>query len=390
MRNKTFRFPVTTLAGSSLKNIRSVMENRSVEPGYRLKYMLTCSLSAVLEPFNLAEKILWQNKIRKLQISKPPVFIIGFWRSGTTLLHSLLCQDPAAAYTTTFQNVFPNILLTQSWGLKKILNMVVPENRPYDNVKMDMDYPQEEDFGLMNLQPATIYKFFLFPTEFDRIIDEELFTGELSPGLVAGWKTAYREMMAKAMINTGGQRYISKNPCHLARLLLLLEMFPDAKFIFIHRHPSQVIESLYHFILSIFQGVRLQDVPPDFSRKQVVMLYNKVINRYFADRDLIPPANLIEMGMKEFVHEPLVHLEQIYRQFGLGEFREVAGRFKNYLDQNPRPEHQARKPGQETNMLLEQNALDIMKKLGYERSDLKPGSPSESSHDYSPIITSSI
>jgi CTP synthase (UTP-ammonia lyase) len=79
-------------------------------------------------------------------------------------------------------------------------------------------------------------------------------------------------MIAKAIFNTGGTRYIGKNPCHLTRIGLLKEMFPEAKFIFIHRHPYKVIESLYHFIQSVFPGVQLQDVPPGFSRKNVVNL----------------------------------------------------------------------------------------------------------------------
>jgi hypothetical protein len=192
-----------------------------VEEKYRSKFILSRVAAGILEPFTQAERILWQKRIRDQRLKKPPVFIIGFWRSGTTLLHNLLCQDPEAAYTTTFQTVFPNLLLTQSWWLKPLINHLVPALRPYDNVSMDMDFPQEEDFGLMNIQPSTIYKFFLFPAEFDQIIDRELFTGNLSPHLIAQWQEAYRGMIAKAVFNTGGSRYIGKNLCHLTRI------FPD-------------------------------------------------------------------------------------------------------------------------------------------------------------------
>ena len=34
----------------------------------------------------------YQNKSK---IDQPPVFIIGHWRSGTTMLHELMIQDPA-------------------------------------------------------------------------------------------------------------------------------------------------------------------------------------------------------------------------------------------------------------------------------------------------------
>jgi hypothetical protein len=365
MRSTSFRFPVTTLAGSSLKNISSVQGMYDVEEKYRRKFLLSRVAAGILEPFTQAERIIWQKRIRDHQLKNPPVFIIGFWRSGTTLLHNLLCQDPEAAYTTTFQTVFPNLLLTQSWWLKPLINHLVPAQRPYDNISMDMDFPQEEDFGLMNIQPSTIYKFFLFPSDFDRIINQELFTGNLTPLLIAQWQKAYRGIIAKAVFNTGGTRYIGKNPCHLTRIGLLKEMFPDAKFIFIHRHPYKVIESLYHFILSVFPGVQLQDVPPGFSRDNVFKLYKKSMDAYFCDRDKIPASNLIELKMDDFVVDIPRHLNDIYEKFGLGDFSKVSPRFNHYLDQNPAPERKPNPPTPETIGLVDQYASDIMQKLGY-------------------------
>ncbi len=206
MRRSDFRFPVTTLAGSSVRNIPALLDGHHVEPKYRWKFILSCACAGIMETLTQAERMIWQKRIRFHTLEKPPVFIIGFWRSGTTMLHNLLCQDPAAAYTTTLQTVFPNLVLTHSWWLKPLINYFVPVNRPYDNVRMDMDFPQEEDFGLMNIQPSSIYKFFLFPAAFDQIIDRELFTGSLSPGRKLQWSNAYRSMIAKAIFNTGGTR----------------------------------------------------------------------------------------------------------------------------------------------------------------------------------------
>ncbi len=365
MRRNSFRFPVTTLAGSSLKNINALHYIHYVEPKYRWKFILSCAAAGILEPFTQAERILWHKRIRDHRLKNPPVFIIGFWRSGTTLLHNLLCQDPEAAYTTTFQTVFPNLLLTQSWWLKPLINHLLPAQRPYDNVSMDMDFPQEEDFGLMNIQPSTIYKFFLFPAEFDQIIDRELYTGNLSPHLIAQWQEAYRGMIAKAVFNTGGTRYIGKNPCHLTRIGVLKEMFPESKFIFIHRHPYKVIESLYHFIFSIFPGVQLQDVPVDFSRRKVLTLYKKAMDAYFRDRGQIPSSNLIELKMDDFVRDIPGNLKEIYDKFGLGDFNKVSSRFNQYLEKNPAPEHKPNPPVPETIGLVDQYASGIMQKLGY-------------------------
>lgn len=365
MRQTRFKYSVTTLAGSTLKNISAVQKGHDVEPRYRIKHTSSKLIAGLLEICNLTERVIWQKRVREYRLPEPPVFIIGFWRSGTTLLHNLLCQDPRAAYTTTFQTVFPNLILTQSWWLKPILNNFLPLRRPYDNVSMDMDFPQEEDFGMMNMQPSTIYKFFLFPAEFDRIVEEELFTGNLPREALSKWKTAYLEMIAKASFNSGGTRYTGKNPCHLARIRLLLEMFPGAKFIFIHRHPHKVIESLYHFILSIFPGIRLQDVPGDFSREQVLSLYLKMMNAYFNDRDQIPPSNLIEIKMDDFLGDIKGGLRRIYEKFGLGNYETMIPRIDRFLTENPYPEHHVHSPDPGTIRLVDQQASEIMSRLGY-------------------------
>jgi hypothetical protein len=365
MRRTKFRYPVTTLAGSTFKNIIALNKSHRVEKGYRAKFFLSSAIAGIFEIFNLVERIAYKKRIRNTHAKVPPVFIIGFWRSGTTLLHNLLCQDPDASYVTTFQTVFPNLMLTQSWWLKPLANKFLPAKRPFDNVRWDMDSPQEEDFGMMNMQPHTIYKFFLYPDDFDRIIGEELFTGDLSTGELEKWKSRYNEMISKAMINTGGRRYIGKNPCHITRISLLRQMYPDAKFIFIHRDPCQVIESFYRFILSIFPGVQLQDVPASFTRDKVAALYVKMMNTYFADRDKIPSSDLIEIRMGDFIHDEKGVLEKIYRTFNLGDFSSLVPAIEKYLTENPVPEHEHFEGAPETQVLVRRYASVIAEKLGY-------------------------
>ncbi|MEO8269188.1 MAG: sulfotransferase, partial [Aureliella sp.] len=46
-------------------------------------------------------------RIRETQITAPPIFILGHWRSGTTLLHEMLVGDPQFACPNTFQCFAP-------------------------------------------------------------------------------------------------------------------------------------------------------------------------------------------------------------------------------------------------------------------------------------------
>jgi hypothetical protein len=369
MRNKHFLFPVTTLAGTTLKNFLAVCKGHVVERKYWRKLVLSALVCLIFEIFNAVERLFWKKRIVRFELKEPPVFIIGPWRSGTTLLHNLLSQDPVAAYATTFQAVFPNLLLTQSFWIKPVANYIGPSSRPFDNVRMDMDFPQEEEFGLMNLQPYSIYKFFLFPSDFDQIIQDELFTGNLCEEGIVLWKKKYKEMVAKAVFNTGGARYISKNPCNIARLGLLKEIYPDAKFIFIHRSPYKTVESLYRFILEVFPGVQLEATPVDFTREKVVLLYEKIIRTYLNDRCLIDPKNLVELRMEDFFENPVGSIRDIYKSFNYDNFNELKPALEQYLINEGQSRNGIYEMEEETVRLVNLYLSDVLKVLGYERID---------------------
>ena len=55
-----------------------------------------------------------------------------------------------------------------------IYQRAFPKKRPFDGYAMDMDFPQEEDFAMMSLQPKSIYKMFYFPKDYNDIYEKEL------------------------------------------------------------------------------------------------------------------------------------------------------------------------------------------------------------------------
>src|SRR5262249_5741242 len=79
----------------------------------------------------------------------PPLFVLGHWRSGTTLLHQLLAQDTRQfAYPTTFQVIFPHAFLTAEERLTRWLARLTPRQRAIDDVAMGLDTPQEDEHAL--------------------------------------------------------------------------------------------------------------------------------------------------------------------------------------------------------------------------------------------------
>jgi hypothetical protein len=360
-----FRFPVTSLAGSTPGNIIRLLKAHKPERKYYLKVSLSFLVTVIFSPFNWIEQLVWGRRISNFQVDPPPLFIIGFMRSGTTLLHSLLCQDINAGYTTTFQTVFPNCVLTQKWWLNPLTNLFLPSKRPFDNVSMDMDFPQEEEFALANLQPFSVYNFFLFPAEFDSFLENDYFTAALPANDLEKWKQHYRQLVVKSLLNTNGTRYISKNPHNIPRVEVLQELFPGAGFIFIYRDPYVVVESLYHFILAIFPGVQLQDVPAAFSREDVARFYAAAMKSYFEYKDRNPSAVILEIKSEDFMKDKIAGLQNIYKTFGLDGFEQSVPAFLAYLDKNPPPRDEPYKIHEDTVHYVNLYAQEIVGQLGY-------------------------
>ena len=122
-----------------------------------------------------------------------------------------------------------------------------------------------------------------------------------------------------------------KSPAHTARIELLLDLFPDAKFINIHRHPYSVVRSGISWLKKtrVFWSLQKSDntdVVDVFLRN-----YQTVVDSYFEQRHLIPENRLIEIGHEELENSPIRQLSRIYKTLELPCFASVEGKFEDYL-----------------------------------------------------------
>jgi hypothetical protein len=362
---RKFSFLITVLAGSSVPFLIKQLKNHSLDIRYAGRVAGTIIVSCILEPFRWWEELRWGKRIRKTSISIPPVFIIGFWRSGTTLLHNLLSQKHDAAYITTYQTVFPGLLLSHSWWFKPIIGQFWPTHRPFDDVKMGMDLPQEEEIALSVLQTVSYYNFLYFPKDFEQFYLKELFMKNLDPKVVGVWKSEYIKMIKKAFLNTKGDRFISKSPSNMARISLILEMFPDARFIFIYRDPYKTVESFYRFFHEVLPTVQLQDATDILTRERLTRVYADMVRQYRLDKDKISPDNLLEIRYEEFSKNPIEGLKNIYTQFNIPGFEDDLPLFNNYMEEVSEYRHNNYEVTAETISQVNDSAGDIIQWLGY-------------------------
>ncbi|WP_215226395.1 sulfotransferase family protein [Echinicola shivajiensis] len=327
MSKKEFSLPpLSPLIGSKLSNYIKITSKEQIETKYLLKYFLTGAIISILSPLRWYED--WKYRdTSQVKVNKP-VFILGHWRSGTTLLHNLLCQTEKAAFVSTYQTVFTNYMASKPL-MAPLMNWLTPETRPSDNVKLHYTYPQEEEFALSNISEASFYNFFYFPKKasdfFERYIS---FSSEKDK---AKWAKDYDGLLKKTSLINHNQQLFIKNPASTARLDTLRSLYPDARFIHIYRNPYTVFLSTMKFFKELMPTLWFQELTDEEIEKMVIQNYTKLMDSFYTQ--VKPDDRLIEIRFEELERSPIESLVEIFDQLDISGFKESKSNFEKYLDQ---------------------------------------------------------
>jgi len=320
--------------GYSLRVLAYLLSRYRVDLRYLPRLLVILLINLVNLPFRAYERLVYNRGFRNKPLAEDPVFIIGHWRSGTTHLHNLLCRDRSMAYTTTYQSVFPDTLLARTgrWLFEGFARLLIPGTRKGDNVVLGTDLPQEEEFALDDKTPLCFYYFWMFPRHIPSFYDAFIRFEGITEKRRRSWEEDYLLLMKKAIRNTGKSRFLSKNPPNTARVRQLLELFPGARFIYIHRNPVEVFLSTRNFYKKMMPHLQLQRPDPVTLEEDIVEVYRRLMADYLAQREAIPPGQLVEVSYEALEQEPLAVAERIYRELGLKGFEEAAPDFKVYIE----------------------------------------------------------
>ena len=331
-KKKGFLLPPAV--GYSFRVLFFLFGSHRISFQFLFRTIITLLINVINFPFRLYEKLMINRKFKSVDIENDPVFIIGHWRSGTTHLHNILCQDPQMGYTTTFQSVFPDTLFNKVGrfifeGFAKIL---IPGTRKGDNVTLGMELPQEEEFALGDKTPISFYYFWMFPRYIKRFYESFVRFNGVEIKVLESWKEDYLLFIKKALKNTNKKRYLSKNPPNTGRIKILLEMFPNARFIHIHRNPIEVYLSTHHFFIKMMPHLQLQSIDKEVLDEAIFQLYKDLMQDYIDQKELIPNGNLIELGFDELEMEPLTIVRSIYKELKLPGYLLAEPRFRDYVN----------------------------------------------------------
>jgi hypothetical protein len=276
------------------------------------------------------EWFLYNDRVRRVKLKEPPLFVLGHWRSGTTLLHELLMLDPRHTCPTTYQCLAPHDFLWTSWFIPAVASMLLPKQRPMDDVAAGFDRPQEDEFALANLGLPSPYLAWAFPNH-GPVYDEYLDLRSLPSAEREVWKKKWREFVHRVAV-ANNRRIVLKSPTHTARVRTILEVFPDARFIHIVRNPLVIYPSTVRLwkSLSEVQGFQVPHGDASWMESTVLDNFVRMYECFEQDRELIPPGRLVDIRYEELVADPVGEMRQVYQRLNLGEFAEVETELMRY------------------------------------------------------------
>ena len=328
----------TSLAMDSLVGIvwsdwwRLLVQNRFViDPRYWHKAVYLTIRSAYNSKLRRTEERLFGEQIRDTNVAAPPVFVLGHWRSGTTFLHNLLCQDPRFAYPTLLDMYNPHSFIHLQKKVERILEKAPSQKRPMDNVVVTYKSPAEDEFALAILSLESPLLGWTFPRRV-HVYDRYLTFRNVNGQERRRWEEAFLLLVKKLTLKYGGKQLLLKSPTHTGRIELLLKLFPNARFIHIHRNPYDVFKStrkLYDTAVIPAQAQKPANGwdPVDRILRQYVEIYDA----FFEQKDQIPPGKLTEVAFEELEREPIKVVRQIYDTLGLGDFDQAEPHVREYL-----------------------------------------------------------
>ena len=228
----------------SKRSARRTTHRWNISIGWRPKGPWEDELSLAVRGCDPSDIANWSDA-RPPSARESPIFVVGFPRSGTTLLEQMLDAHPSL----------------QSMDEQPFLQQAVDRI-----VAWGIDYPG----GLATLTQAQI---------------DEL-------------RAEYLARSEEKMTPRGNQRLVDKNPLNLLRLPMIHRLFPQARIIVAIRHPCDVLLSCFSQDFRAPEFARLcRDLPA------LTGAYSRAFDFWYSQSGLLAPA-CIELRYEDLVGDP--------------------------------------------------------------------------------------
>jgi omega-hydroxy-beta-dihydromenaquinone-9 sulfotransferase len=345
--------------------INLLRKHRHLYPPRCFKLVISLLLCLFLQISIKREDKFYKEHVDHIDLKDDPVFITGHWRSGTTYLHYLMGLDvDNFAYPTSYQCLFPTIFLTvneKSWWYKLVNKIIGTGIRRIDNMKFALALLQEEEW--MYLPEGG------FSYMFENMIFPETCVSNYGEIIKSSNDAKNKEVtlkIFKKLTFAHNKRILSKSPGHFSRIHTLKEPFPKSKFIFLIRHPYDVVMSMIHMRNILRKIASLQK----FSAEEASCVAKFLTFCFNTIEDSLAMFDHTEYMLVKYeymIHQPIKCIEEIYNKFDFKYTADYETSLTTYL--NSLKDYQRNKFEITSNVkgLIYKECSRIFHEYGYER-----------------------
>ena len=259
---------------------------------------------------------LQRNPSLNTQVISAPFVIIGFPRSGTTLLHNLLCLEPHCRWLRAWE-IEPPFPSAESWGTRQDRRLreynrrmaAIRKRNPPIHQLHPADSPEEcWRLFLASFHCHTLFFFFGF--------DRYEHWLEASPADASSRAYVLHQVQLRFFQQRAGNgHWVLKSPEHTIQLPALLATYPDARIVHLHREPHQVVASFCNLAGAIQAGL-VSGISGRRLGRQVTHLLATWAERIITIRAGMPQANICDIAYTDLVSSPVETVRRIYEHFG--------------------------------------------------------------------------
>jgi hypothetical protein len=265
-----------------------------------------------------------------------PIFILGLPRSGTSFLHALLAEDPNNLVPRNWQTIYPaprdqDFDPARDARARKVDNQlrffsgIAPEFPAVHPITADS--PQE-----CSEITAHVFQSLRFDTTF-RVPAYRNWLDARGHNEAFAFHKIFLQLLQQGLEG----RWVLKCPDHIFSMDAILQTYPDARFIVVHRDPVRVFGSVAH-LTGILRRPFVKNVDPADIGAQVTERWIDGAERLvaFDQREDVPPGKKIHIHYHDLVGDPQAMVQRIYSHFGLRASETAQAAMRAFLTAKPR------------------------------------------------------
>ncbi len=271
----------------------------------------------------------------------PPVVIVGQGRTGTTILHDLLAQDPQNRVPLTWEVDRPcpppetatyetDPRIDEVDSILSGVDLMLPGFRAMH--PMAARLPQE----CVRITVSD-FRSIMFPTQYRVPSYGRWVLNEADMAPAYHW---HRQFLQHLQSRHPARRWVLKSPAHIWCLGDLLAEYPNALLVQTHRDPLRIVASLSSLVATLRSLASDDATIPDAAREFTDYVLDGLDRSVTAREDgTVPADQVVDLDFRAFMQDPFATIRLVYDRLDLELTADTEARMRAFLAGNPADLH---------------------------------------------------